>query len=286
MSTDLPENQPAEGETFEAFERVKLARHPERPYTLDFVGELFKDVTEIHGDRRYADDTAVIGGFAKYHDAPVAFIGQQKGRDTKQRRYRNFGMPKPEGYRKALRIMKLAEKFGRPIITFIDTPGAYPGIDAEERGQAEAIALNLMEMARIEVPIVVLIIGEGGSGGALAIALGDQILMMENAIYSVITPEGCAAILWKDASQAPRAAKSLRLTATDLKSLNIVDKVVREPGEGAHASLAETVTEVDAALRESLSEVSGLSKEERVARRYRKLRLIGSSLLPDVKVNG
>lgn len=286
MSEELPETETQEGENFEAFERVKLARHPERPYALDLINELFQEVTEIHGDRRYADDTAVLGGFAIYKGAPVAFIGQQKGRDTKQRRYRNFGMSKPEGYRKALRIMKLAEKFGRPIITFIDTPGAYPGIDAEERGQAEAIALNLMEMARIEVPIVVLIIGEGGSGGALAIALGDQILMLENAIYSVITPEGCAAILWKDASQAPRAAKSLRLTAGDLRKLNIVDKVVREPGGGAHSSLAETVAYVDAALKESLSEIAGLKREERIARRYRKLRLIGSSLLPEVKVNG
>jgi acetyl-CoA carboxylase carboxyl transferase subunit alpha len=286
MTAELPENESAEGENFEAFERVKLARHPERPYALDLINELFKEVTEIHGDRRYADDTAVLGGFARYHGEPVAFIGQQKGRDTKQRRFRNFGMPKPEGYRKALRIMKLAEKFGRPIITFIDTPGAYPGIDAEERGQAEAIALNLMEMVRIEVPIVVLIIGEGGSGGALAIALGDQILMLENAIYSVITPEGCAAILWKDASQAPRAAKSLRLTAGDLKKLNIVDKIVREPGAGAHSSLPETVAEVDSVLKESLSEVSSLSKEGRIARRYRKLRLIGSTLLPEVKVNG
>lgn len=285
MVSNPPESPIESDENVDAFERVKLARHPERPYTLDLINELFKEITEIHGDRRYADDTAILGGFASYHGLPIAFIGQQKGRDTKQRRFRNFGMPKPEGYRKALRLMKLAEKFGRPIISFVDTPGAYPGIDAEERGQAEAIALNLMEMARVEVPIVVVIIGEGGSGGALAIALGDQILMLENAIYSVITPEGCAAILWKDASQAPKAAKSLRLTAGDLKQLGIVDKVIKEPGEGAHASLSGTVAEVDAVVEESLREVTGLSKSERIARRYRKLRLIGSSLFPDVKVS-
>src|SRR3954464_1911962 len=190
-----------------AFERVQLARHPERPYTLDFVERMFEDFTEIHGDRRFADDPAIVSGFANFHGMPVLVVGHQKGRDTKQRQYRNFGMPKPEGYRKAIRAMKLADKFDRPIFSFIDTPGAYPGIDAEERGQAEAIAYNLREMTKLTVPILVTVIGEGGSGGALAIGVGDQVLMLENAIYSVISPEGCAAILWKDSSQPARAAK-------------------------------------------------------------------------------
>src|SRR3989441_6560613 len=194
-----------QGEPRTAFERVLLARHPERPYTLDFVERLFEDFVELHGDRRFADDAAIVCGLAPFHGLPVAIVGQQKGRDTKQRSYRNFGMCKPEGYRKALRLMKLAEKFGRPIFTFVDTPGAYPGIDAEERGQAEAIAYNLREMVKLKVPVIVTIIGEGGSGGALAIGVGDQVLMLENATYSVITPEGCAAILWKDSGEAERS---------------------------------------------------------------------------------
>src|SRR5438874_7900132 len=206
-----------------AFERVQLARHADRPHTLDFIERLFEDFTEIHGDRRYADDSAVVCGFARFHGMPALIVGHQKGRDTKQRQYRNFGMPKPEGYRKAIRAMKLAEKFNRPIFTFIDTPGAYPGIDAEERGQAEAIARNLIEMSRIRVPIIITVTGEGGSGGALAIGVGDVIYILENAIYSVISPEGCAAILWKDASKADKAAKSMRITSGQLKSLNLVD---------------------------------------------------------------
>src|SRR5215208_5092475 len=201
-------------DSMSAFERVKLARHLERPYTLDYVERLFEEFVEVKGDRRYAEDPAIVCGFARYRGVPVAVVGQQKGRDAKQRRYRNFGMTKPEGYRKALRIMQLAEKFGRPVVTFIDTPGAYSGIDAEERGQAEAIAYNLREMANLRVPTIVVILGEGGSGGALAIGVGDCVLMMENSVYSVITPEGCAAILWKDAGQAPRAAEGLRLTAS------------------------------------------------------------------------
>ncbi|HTK25103.1 MAG TPA: acetyl-CoA carboxylase carboxyl transferase subunit alpha, partial [Pyrinomonadaceae bacterium] len=204
-----------------AFDRVTLARHPERPYSMDLFSEIFTDFVEIHGDRRYADDPAIVCGFARLNDIEVAVVGQQKGRDINQRRFRNFAMPKPEGYRKALRVMKMAEKFGRPIITFIDTPGAYPGIDAEERGQAEAIAFNLREMAAITVPIIVVILGEGGSGGALAIGIGDRVLMMENAVYSVITPEGCAAILWKSAEEAPKAAEALRLTASDLKRFEL-----------------------------------------------------------------
>src|SRR5512138_2276986 len=209
-----------------AFERVQLARHPDRPYTLDFVERMFEDFKEIHGDRRFADDPAVVCGFARIHGMPALIVGHQKGRDTKQRQFRNFGMPKPEGYRKALRIMKLAEKFDRPIFCFIDTPGAYPGIDAEERGQAEAIAHNLREMAKLTVPVIVTVIGEGGSGGALAIGVGDQILMLENAIYSVISPEGCASILWRDAAYAETAAKALRLTAQDLFEFGLIDRIV------------------------------------------------------------
>src|SRR5438552_9489864 len=222
-----------------AFERVQLARHPERPHTLDFVERLFEDFVEVHGDRRYADDPAIVCGFARFHGMPVTVIGHQKGRDTKQRQYRNFGMPKPEGYRKAIRVMKLGEKFERPIFCFIDTPGAYPGIDAEERGQAEAIAYNLREMVKLSIPVIVTVIGEGGSGGALAIGVGDQVLMLENAIYSVISPEGCAAILWKDSSQAARAAEELRLTAKDLKHEGIVDQVIDEPKGGEQNSSDE-----------------------------------------------
>jgi acetyl-CoA carboxylase carboxyl transferase subunit alpha len=274
--SEPPAGQLAAGGKLSAFERVKLARHPERPYTLDFVERLFEDFVELHGDRRFADDPALVCGTARFEGRPVAIIGQQKGRDTKQRRYRNFGMPKPEGYRKALRILKLAEKFNRPVLSFIDTPGAYPGIDAEERGQAEAIAFNLLQMARLRVPVIVTVIGEGGSGGALAIGVGDQVLMLENAVYSVITPEGCAAILWKDAEQAPRAAESLRLTAEDLYALGIVDRVVDEPGAGAHTSFDEAAQMLRPALIEGLEEILRLSTEERLERRYRKLRALGS----------
>src|SRR5437867_1553353 len=231
-----------------AFERVQLARHPDRPYTLDFVERIFEDFSEIHGDRRYADDPAIVCGFARFHGMPVTVIGHQKGRDTKQRQYRNFGMPKPEGYRKAIRVMKLGEKFERPIFCFIDTPGAYPGIDAEERGQAEAIAYNLREMVKISIPVIVTVIGEGGSGGALAIGVGDQVLMLENAIYSVISPEGCAAILWKDSSEARRAAEELKLTAQDLHREGIVDEVINEPEGGAQTSYDEAGRLVDASL--------------------------------------
>ena len=258
-----------------AFERVQLARHPDRPYTLDFVERMFEDFNEIHGDRRFADDPAVVCGFARFHGMPALIVGHQKGRDTKQRQFRNFGMPKPEGYRKALRAMKLAEKFDRPIFCFIDTPGAYPGIDAEERGQAEAIAYNLREMTKLSVPVIVTVIGEGGSGGALAIGVGDQILMLENAIYSVISPEGCAAILWKDSSQAARAAEELRLTATDLKKEGIVDEVIDEPKGGAQTSHDEAARLLDITLCERLAESSTLTTEERLTRRYQKLRHLG-----------
>ena len=258
-----------------AFQRVQLARHPERPYMLDFVERLFEDFVELHGDRRYAEDPAIVCGFARFHGMPVAAVGHQKGRDTKQRQLRNFGMPKPEGYRKALRVMKLAEKFDRPIFCFIDTPGAYPGIDAEERGQAEAIAHNLREMAKLTVPVVITVIGEGGSGGALAIGVGDQVLMLENAIYSVISPEGCAAILWKDASQAEKAAEGLKLTAQDLIANGLVDQVISEPAGGAHKSHDETAKLLDAALCSKLAESASASPQERLARRYARLRQLG-----------
>src|SRR5690349_16424933 len=217
-----------------AWQRAQIARHQQRPYLLDYVNFLFTDFMELHGDRGFADDKAIVAGLAKYHGRPVAVIGHQKGRDTKQRLVRNFGQPKPEGYRKALRVMQLAAKFGKPIFTFIDTQGAYPGIDAEERGQAEAIARNLREMVRLPVPIIVTVTGEGGSGGALAIAIGDYVNIMENSFYSVISPEGCAAIMWRDSTQAETAAVALKITGKDLKELGIVDEIVTEPEGGAH----------------------------------------------------
>jgi acetyl-CoA carboxylase carboxyl transferase subunit alpha len=258
-----------------AFERVQLARHSDRPYTLDLIERLFEDFVELHGDKRFAEDPAIVCGLARFHGLPIVVVGHQKGRDTKQRSYRNFGMPKPEGYRKALRVMKLGEKFGRPIFTFIDTPGAYPGIDAEERGQAEAIAYNLREMAKIKVPIIVTVIGEGGSGGALAIGVGDQVLMLENATYSVITPEGCAAILWKDSSRADQAAEGLRLTAQHLFEEGIVDKIIPEPEGGAHNDYDQTARFLDSALSERLAEAVSCSQEDRLKRRYKKLRGFG-----------
>lgn len=258
-----------------AFERVQLARHPDRPYTLDFVERLFEEFVEFHGDRRFADDPAIVCGSARFHGLPIVVVGHQKGRDTKQRSYRNFGMPKPEGYRKALRVMQLAEKFGRPIFTMIDTPGAYPGIDAEERGQAEAIAFNLREMAKFTVPVIVTVIGEGGSGGALAIGVGDQVMMLENSIYSVISPEGCAAILWKDAKQADRAAEGLRLTAQELLEQNIVDQIIPEPPGGAHTDYDQAARHLDAALTERLAEAVSCTQSERLTRRYNKLRQFG-----------
>jgi len=268
------EPTPSEGERT-AFDRVVLARHLDRPYTLDLIERLFEDFVELHGDKRFAEDPAIVCGLARFHGLPVVVVGHQKGRDTKQRSYRNFGMPKPEGYRKALRVMKLGEKFGRPIFTFIDTPGAYPGIDAEERGQAEAIAYNLREMAKIKVPIIVTVIGEGGSGGALAIGVGDQVLMLENATYSVITPEGCAAILWKDSSRADQAAEGLCLTAQHLFAEGIIDKIIPEPEGGAHNDYDQTARYLDSALSEQLAEAVSCSQEDRLKRRYTKLRGFG-----------
>ncbi len=267
-----------------ALERVRRARHPERPYTLDLLKTIFTDFVEIHGDRRYADDAAMIGGFARLANREVAVIGQQKGRDTNQRRIRNFGMPKPEGYRKALRVMKMAEKFNRPLITFIDTPGAYPGIDAEERGQAEAIAFNLREMASLRIPTIVVVLAEGGSGGALAIGIGDRVLMLENAVYSVISPEGCAAILWKDAEKADRAAEELRLTADNLKKLGLVDEIVPESADWRYGAPEDadfqnyfqtTADDLKRILERNLTELLDLEVGKRQAARFSKFRRMG-----------
>lgn len=257
------------------WQKCLLARHPERPYTLDYIRGLFTDWVELHGDRRFADDPAIVAGFARLDGESVAVVGHQKGRDTKERLYRNFGQPKPEGYRKALRVMEMAAKFGRPIVCFVDTPGAYPGIDAEERGQAEAIAYNLRAMAMLEVPIVVVITGEGGSGGALAIAVGDRVLMMEHAIYSVISPEGCAAILWKDQSAVQQAAAALRLTAADLLRFKVVDEVLPEPLGGAHMAPQLAIRTVGQAIRKHLRELSRLKPKELPQRRYQRFRALG-----------
>jgi acetyl-CoA carboxylase carboxyl transferase subunit alpha len=258
------------------WQRVLVARHPSRPYMLDYVERLCTEFTELHGDRRYADDAAIVCGFGRYHGEPVLVVGHQKGRDMKQKVLRNFGYARPEGYRKALRAMQLAAKFGRPILVFVDTPAAYPGVESEERGIAEAIALNLREMAVLPVPILVVITGEGGSGGALGIAVGDRVLMQEFAVYSVIPPEGCAAILWRDASRKVEAADALKLTAPDLVARQIVDVVIAEPLGGAHQDADQAAALVDAALIVALTEIRSVSGEERVARRYDKFRHMGS----------
>lgn len=272
---DEANQAPDEHDAPTAMDRVRLARHPDRPYTLDYIARLFEDFVELHGDRKFADDPAIVAGFGRFRGQAVAVIGHQKGRTMRDRQYRNFGMPKPEGYRKALRVMQLAEKFNRPIVTLIDTPGAYPGIDAEERGQAEAIAFNLREMAKIRVPIVCTVTGEGGSGGALAIGVGDWVQMLENSVYSVITPEGCAAILWKDAAEAPRAAEALKITAPELLELGIIDSVVPEPGAGAHTDMDAAAEMLGEALAEALAAVSVLRPQERVLQRYDKFRRMG-----------
>lgn len=267
----------------EAYQRVQTARHQDRPYSLDLFEEIFTDYVEIHGDRRFSDDSALICGFAKLDDREVALVGQQKGRDMNQRRFRNFGMPKPEGYRKAMRVMKLAEKFRRPIICFVDTPGAYPGIDAEERGQAEAIAFNLREMALLTVPIIVVILGEGGSGGALAIGIGDRVLMLENSIYSVITPEGCAAILWKDAGKASLAANSLQLTADKLQKFGLIDEIVGETdawsvnndSENNPANFELIAKNLKKSISAHLSGLNKYSVDELLEKRYQKFRMMG-----------
>ena len=257
------------------WQKTLVARHPARPYFLDYINGLFTEFGELHGDRRFADDPALVCGFAFYKDRPVAVVGHQKGRDTKQKVYRNFGMPKPEGYRKALRIMKLAEKFSRPIISFVDTPGAYPGLDAEERGQAEAIAYNLREMAALKVPIIVNVTGEGGSGGALAIAVGDRINMLEHAVYSVISPEGCAAILWRDSARAPEAAGAMKITASDLAAFGLVDQVIPEPPGGAQTDPEAQFQALDAVIEAQLRELTALPPEALMAARYDKFRRMG-----------
>ena len=262
------------------WQKTLLARHAQRPDMLYYVSELMSDFTELHGDRRFADDPAIVSGFALYHDQAVAVVGHQKGRDTKQRQQRNWGMPKPEGYRKALRVMKLAEKFGRPVLSFIDTPGADPGIGAEERGQAQAIAENLKQMAELSVPVVVTVIGEGGSGGALAIGVGDVVMMLEYATYSVITPEGCSAILWGKLDKKAEAAENLKLTASDLKGLGIVDEVVEEPLAGAHNDPQAAARSLDQALSRALERLGALSVGERLEARYRKFRAMGQFLEP------
>jgi acetyl-CoA carboxylase carboxyl transferase subunit alpha len=257
------------------WQRVLVARHPNRPGLEDFLERLFPDFTEIHGDRRFADDHAIIAGFADYHGEAVLIVGHVKGTDTKQKIYRNFGYARPEGYRKALRAMRLAEKFGRTVIIFVDTPAAYPGIESEERGVAEAIATNLRDMMMLDTSIVVLVSGEGGSGGALGIAVGDRILMQEYAIYSVIPPEGCAAILWRDAGKKAEAAAALKITAPDLLTARIIDEIVPEPVGGAHTDPAAAARLVDEALRRALAEIAALDRETRLARRYDKFRNMG-----------
>lgn len=270
-----PAQQPAP-ETNPSWERVQLARHPKRPHTLDYVQRIFTGFREIHGDRAFGDDPAIVGGMASFDARPVMIIGQQKGRDTKQKLHRNFGMPKPEGYRKAMRLMSLAAKFNRPIVTFLDTPGAYPGIDAEERGQAEAIAVNLREMSRLSVPIITLVIGEGGSGGALGLGVANRVYMMENAYYSVITPESCAAIIYRDSGKAPQAAQALRLTAADLKSLGLIDDIIPEPSDGAHNDVDRASELMKDVLGKGLGELCGRSPEQLVTERYEKFRRMGN----------
>lgn len=265
-----------------AWQVSQVARHPQRPYTLDYIQALFTDFDELHGDRAYADDPAIVGGIARFEGAPVMVIGHQKGRDVKERQYRNFGMPRPEGYRKALRLYRMAEKFGLPIITLIDTPGAYPGIGAEERGQSEAIARNLFVMSELKTPIIGLIIGEGGSGGALALGVVDQLMMLQHSTYSVISPEGCASILWKSASKAPEAAETLAITATRLKDLGLVDHILPEPLGGAHRDYTATMQTVRAALKTQLAQLQKRKIDQLLATRYE--RLMGYGKFKEVAV--
>ena len=259
-----------------AWQRTQLARHPKRPHTRDFLKLLLEDFIELHGDRLYGDDAAVVGGLARFEGQGIVVIGHQKGRDTREKIARNFGMPHPEGYRKALRLMHLAQKFAKPVVTFIDTPGAYPGLGAEERGQAAAIARNLREMAALRTPILSVVTGEGGSGGALAIGMGNRVLMLENAIYSVISPEGCAAILWGDAAKAPEAAESMRITAPELLRLRVIDAIVPEPVGGAHRDWDGAAGNLREALREHLRPLASMSPDDLVAERYEKFRRIGA----------
>ncbi|MBL8369943.1 MAG: acetyl-CoA carboxylase carboxyltransferase subunit alpha [Burkholderiaceae bacterium] len=263
---------------------TKIARHAERPYTLDYVREIFTDFVELHGDRHFGDDLSIVGGLARFNGQACMVVGHQKGRDTKERAMRNFGMSKPEGYRKALRLMKTAEKFGLPVFTFVDTPGAYPGIDAEERGQSEAIGRNIFEMAQLRVPILTTIIGEGGSGGALAISVADQVLMLQFSIYSVISPEGCASILWKTSEKAQEAADALGITAHRLKALGLIDKIVNEPVGGAHRDIAQMAAFLKRALTDAFRQVADLKTPELLDRRYERIRAYGR--FTDTKATG
>ncbi|HEY6347313.1 MAG TPA: acetyl-CoA carboxylase carboxyltransferase subunit alpha [Bryobacteraceae bacterium] len=258
-----------------SWDRVQIARHPKRPHTLDYVHRLLTDFEELHGDRAFADDHSIVGGMGWFENRPVMVMGQQKGRDTKQKLVRNFGMPKPEGYRKAMRLMELAAKFSRPVITLLDTPGAYPGIDAEERGQAQAIAQNLREMSRLEIPVITVVIGEGGSGGALGLGVGNRVYMLENAVYSVISPESCAAIIYRDSGRAPAAAAALKMTAPDLLDLRLIDGIIPEPGEGAHADPDGAAEAFRQTLRTALAELSKLTPRQLVDQRYEKFRRMG-----------
>jgi acetyl-CoA carboxylase carboxyl transferase subunit alpha len=274
MPNEPETGQPGEEKT--AWQRVQNARHPKRPHTLDYVQRILTDFQEIHGDRLFGDDAAIVCGMGRLDGRPVLLVGEQKGRDTKQKLLRNFGMPKPEGYRKALRAMQLAAKFKRPVITLLDTPGAYPGIDAEERGQAEAIARNLREMARLPVPVVCVCIGEGGSGGALGLGVGNRVFMLENAVYSVISPESCAAIIWRDSAKAEQAAAALRLTAEDMVRLRLVDGIIAEPAGGAHEDYDEAARLLKERLRCTLDELANVPPERTVQERYDKFRAMGN----------
>jgi len=269
-----------------SWERVQLARHPKRPHALDYIQRLFTGFQELHGDRAFSDDHAIVAGMARFDGQPLMVIAQQKGRDTKQKVFRNWGMPRPEGYRKAMRLMELAAKFSRPIVTLLDTPGAYPGKDAEERGQAEAIAQNLREMSRLSVPVIVVVIGEGGSGGALAMGVGNRIYMLENAVYSVISPESCAAIIYRDSGKAPEAAAALKMTAPDLLELGLIDGIVPEPGGGAHSDPDQAAESLALTLRQSLAELGHSSPEQLLAERYDKFRRMGSFFTETVTMSG
>ena len=275
LRTSLRKNTTEVYGNLSRWQKMLVARHPDRPYTLDYIQYLMEDWVEVHGDRAYGEDAAIVAGFAKFRGRSVAVIGHEKGRDTKERILRNFGQPRPEGYRKALRVMKLAETFRLPILTFIDTAGAYPGLDAEERGQAEAIARNLLEMSILNVPIIVTVTGEGGSGGALALGVGDRVFILEYATYSVISPEGCAAILWKDQEKKAEAAEAMKITAPDLLQLGVVDEIIPEPAGGAHTDPQATCRRVGDVIAKSLDELSRLNPQELIARRYDKFRALG-----------
>jgi acetyl-CoA carboxylase carboxyl transferase subunit alpha len=270
------QNNPEQAGGNDAWQRVQLARHPKRPHSLDYIERLFTDFQEIHGDRRFGDDPAIVCGMGFFEGQPMMVAAQQKGRDTKQKLFRNFGMPLPEGYRKALRVMELAAKFGRPVVSLLDTPGAYPGIHAEQRGQAEAIATNLREMSRLGTPVIVICIGEGGSGGALALGVGNRVYMLENAVYSVISPESCAAIIYRDSAKGQLAASALKLTARDLLGFGLIDAIIPEPPEGAHANPDQAAEYIRQTLREALRELSPLSASELIEDRYQKFRRMGN----------